>query len=179
MFTDGDQLILMSPGDNQLIQFWEEDGHIEVANINQAGAYAQISDETLKQNIEPITNGLDMITRLNGYTYEFKQNLEDIKKGSPIELGIGVLAQELVEVAPRLANKSAQGHYLVNYDGIIPILIEAVKELKEKNDALKSDLEEVSELKAEIEELKKLKAEIEELKKLKAEMEELKKLIQE
>ncbi len=163
MFTDGDQLTLMSPGDNQLIQFWEEDGHLEVANITGAGAYNQISDRNLKQNIQRIEGGLDMIMRLNGYTYEFIQNAEDRKKGTPVELGMGVIAQELAEVAPRLAKKSDQGHYLVNYDGIVPILIEATKEQQE---LIKKQQTEIDQLKAEVEELKALKAEMAELRAL-------------
>jgi hypothetical protein len=146
MFTDGDQILFISPGDNQLVQFWEEDGHLQVAQISGAGAYTQVSDRNLKQNIERIENGLDMIMNLNGYTYEFIQNEEDIKKGTPVELGMGVIAQELAEVAPRLATKSEQGHYLVNYDGIVPILIEATKEQQETINALKAEIAEIKAL---------------------------------
>jgi len=153
MFTDGDQLLLISPGDNQLVQFWEEDGHQLVAQISGAGAYSQVSDENLKQNIEKIDNALEKTLKLSGYTYEYKQNEEDIRKGSPIELGMGILAQELKEVAPRLVTKTHQGHYVVNYDGIVPILIEATKDQQELID---NQQEEIDALKAELEAIKTL-----------------------
>ena len=153
MFTDGDQLILMSPADNQLVQFWEEDGHQVVAQISSAGAYSQVSDETLKQNIQVIDNALEKTLDLAGYTYEFKQNAEDIKKGTPVELGMGILAQELKKVAPRLVTKTDQGHFVVNYDGIIPILIEATKE---QQDLISGQQAEIDELKAELEAIKQL-----------------------
>jgi|GEM_PF-2271124 len=143
MFTDGDQLILISPGDNQLIQFWEEDSHQLRAQINQSGTYSSVSDRNLKQNIEKIEGGLDKILALNGYTYEYKQAPEDIEKGQSPEKGIGVIAQELVEVAPVLTTKTQQGHYVVNYDGLIPILIEAMKEQQAQIDALTKEVEEL------------------------------------
>ncbi len=153
MFTDGDQLLLISPGDNQLVQFWEEDGHQLVAQISSAGAYSQVSDENLKQNIEKIDNALEKTLKLSGYTYEYKQNEEDIRKGSPIELGMGILAQELKEVAPRLVTKTHQGHYVVNYDGIVPILIEATKDQQE---LINNQQAEIDALRAELEAIKTL-----------------------
>lgn len=159
MFTDGDQVVLISPGDNQLVQFWEEDGNVQVANISPAGAYSQISDRNLKDNIEPIKEGLNKIMDLTGYTYEFKRNEEDIKKGTPVELGMGIIAQELKEVAPRLVTKTDQGHYVVNYDGITPILIEAIKEQQiiiEEQKKQKENLEQlVQELLKRVENLEK------------------------
>ena len=72
---------------------------------------------------------------------------------------MGVIALELAEVAPRLAQKSDQGHYLVNYDGIVPILIEAVKEQQDQIKVLK-DQQVATEL-----ELKEIKALLKEMSK--------------
>jgi ABC-type Fe3+-citrate transport system substrate-binding protein len=55
---------------------------------------------------------------------------------------MGIIAQELAEVAPRLATKSDQGHYLVNYDGITPILIEATKDQQEIIEEQEAKIEE-------------------------------------
>ncbi len=151
MFTDGDQLIFISPGDNQLVQFWEEDAHVIAAQIAQSGAYTQISDESKKENVQKIQGALMKIMNLSGYTYEFIQHPEEIKKGMPKELGVGVIAQELKEVEPRLVTQTHQGHYLVNYDGIVPILIEATKE---QQDIIKDQQSQIDELKAEIEAIK-------------------------
>lgn len=143
MFTDGDQLIFISPGDNQLVQFWEEDSHQIVAQISSNGAYSQVSDESLKQNIRTIDNALEKTLNISGYTYEFKQSKEDIKKGTPAELSMGILAQELKAIAPELVTLTKQGHFVVNYDGIVPILIEATKEQQVIINDLKAEIEEI------------------------------------
>jgi len=150
IFTDGDQLILISPGDNDLIQFWEEDGHIKRAYIEQTGGqYFQTSDRNLKQNIQPVSNALSMIMQLNGYRYEHKLSEGDIAKGDKPVPTIGIMAQEVAAVAPELAKKCEQGHYLVNYSGLIPLLIEATKtqenRLQEQEEQLKSQAEQLAE----------------------------------
>ena len=59
----------------------------------------------------------------------------------------------MAEVAPRLVTQSDQGHYLVNYDGIIPILIEATKEQQKRIESLDSQVER---LEKELEEIKRI-----------------------
>jgi hypothetical protein len=83
--------------------------------------------------------------QLSGYSYTFKQNEEEVKKGTPVEHGMGVMAQELARIFPVLAQKSKQGHYLVNYDGLVPVLIEAVKEQQGQIEALKAENESIQE----------------------------------
>ena len=50
----------------------------------------------------------------------------------------GFLAQELMTVYPELVSKDTLGYYYVNYIGLIPVLVEALKEQKIEIDALKS-----------------------------------------
>lgn len=163
MFTDGDQIRFISPGDfstpagvSTLAEFWEEDGNMLEAYISPAGQYFQASDRSLKSNIKKIEGGLEKIIRLNGYTYDFIQSEEDIEKNTPLEQGVGVIAQELDEVMPELVNKTGQGHYLVNYDALVPVLIEAVKEQQTQIEALESQVERLERLEKELEEIKKL-----------------------
>ena len=161
MFTDGDQLILISPGDNHLIQFWEEDRHVQVAYIEENGQYFQTSDRNLKHNIQTLAGtGLQALSKLNGYRYTYKQCEEDIKKGTPANTTLGIMAQELKEVAPELVQKSDQGHYLVNYDGIIPILIEVNKEqqliIKEQATTIEAQSKKLSDLEARMQRLEQL-----------------------
>ncbi len=159
MFTNGNVLSLISPADitNNVVEFWEEDGNLKVAAVTSGGTFVTISDKNLKTNIQPLKNGLSIIKRLNGYSYEYKQSPEDIKKGTPAEKSIGIIAQELREVAPDLVKESGQGHVMVNYDGITPILIEAVKEQQTQIDNLQS---ENSDLKARLARLEKLVEEL-------------------
>ncbi|WCL83004.1 tail fiber domain-containing protein [Saprospira sp. CCB-QB6] len=161
MFTDGDQLILISPGDNDLIQFWEEDNHIKRAYIEQTGGqYFQTSDRNLKQNIQPITNAVSMLMQLNGYRYEHKLSEADLAKGEKPVPTIGIMAQEVAAVAPELAKKCEQGHFLVNYTGLIPILIEVSKEqqliIDEQAATIEAQSKKLSDLEARMQRLEQL-----------------------
>jgi hypothetical protein len=155
MFTNGNQISFVSPGDfspnagtSTIADFYEEDGNILAAYIDPSGQYFQVSDKSLKENINVLENSLNKILSLRGYSYDYKQCDEDMRKETPKTRGYGILAQELMQVAPELVNKTGQGHYIVNYNGIVPILIEGVKEqqtmiqdLQKENDELKSRLD--------------------------------------
>ena len=51
----------------------------------------------------------------------------------------GVIAQEIVEVFPEMAEK-VDGYYTMQYSELIPVLIEATKELKKEKDNEINDL---------------------------------------
>ena len=102
----------------------------QAAKINSAGVEAQnfnaTSDITLKQDISIIDNAMEMIQNLEGINWSWK---------SSGKAAMGVSAQNVEEVAPQLVG---QGEYKsVNYNGLVGILIEAVKSLKEEIDELK------------------------------------------
>jgi hypothetical protein len=80
------------------------------------------SDALLKENITPIENALALINNLNGYTFDWK----DRNRSS-----IGVTAQDVEKILPELVTK-INNHKTVNYNGLIGVLIEAVKELSKK-----------------------------------------------
>ena len=83
----------------------------------------------------PLTNSVDKIIRLTGYHY----NWIDSSRGE--ELQTGVLAQELEEVMPELISTGEDGMKKVNYSGMIPYLIEAIKSQQKKITELESRLE--------------------------------------
>lgn len=96
-------------------------GDIAAANFNST------SDISLKDNIQTIVNPLDKINKLNGVTFNWKENQKP---------SIGVIAQELEKVLPELVT---QGDIKsVNYNGLIGVLIEAVKEQQKQIEELKS-----------------------------------------
>ena len=84
------------------------------------------SDISLKDNIQTIVNPLDKIIKLNGVTFNWKENQKP---------SIGVIAQELEKVLPELVTQGEVKS--VNYNGIIGVLIEAIKELKKEIEDLK------------------------------------------
>jgi hypothetical protein len=103
-------------------------------NINAGGeitAYAA-SDKRLKNNIIPITNPIEKVQQLSGNTFDWNEELQDLHTGSDI----GVIAQEVEALFPSIVADRTNGYKGVQYDKIVPLLIEAIKELSNKVDVL-------------------------------------------
>ncbi len=101
-------------------------GTIRCYNLNTT------SDKRYKKNINNITSALNNINELQGVTYEFDMSKQKNGESFPKGKNIGLIAQDVNKVLPELVLKDDKGIYSVNYIGIIPILIEATKELNEK-----------------------------------------------
>ncbi len=125
------------------------------------------SDERYKTDIKPLNNALESVLKLSGNRYQMRINEFPnlaFKEGDHI----GLIAQEVEAVYPELILTSSNGFKAVNYDGIIPVLVEAIKEqqgiIEEQNmkiDNLQnhSTNKEIEYLKTELEQLKQLIAE--------------------
>jgi hypothetical protein len=109
-----------------------------------APSYNTSSDERMKTNVQQVEGALEKLERIRGVAFEWAE------AESPYALGgvtgqpsIGVLAQEIEEVFPELVSiYDAEHEYkAVDYDGLTSVLIEAVKELKAQNEALRSRIE--------------------------------------
>ena len=104
-------------------------------------ASSDISDEGLKENIKDVENGLDTIKKLQGRTFTWKDSAY-----MPEGTKYGLIAQELEKVLPDLVHDKSgirekeDGSYYksIQMTGVIPVLIEAVKELSAKVEALES-----------------------------------------
>jgi hypothetical protein len=110
-------------------------GALVVGNINSVGVitatdFNSSSDINLKENIKVIENATSKVQQLSGISFNWKEN----KKPA-----IGVIAQEVQSVFPELVNKLPNGTLTVNYDSLIAVLIESVKELKQEIEELKSN----------------------------------------
>lgn len=98
-------------------------------NVAAAGIWVD-SDRRYKKDVKTITNALDKIEAIDGVTYQYKKetingrNLEQFKAGNTL----GFIAQDLEKILPELVNKDENGYYAVNYDGMIPVLVEGIKE---------------------------------------------------
>ena len=101
-------------------------------NATLAGVLTQNSDETLKKNIEPIANASHLLQQLHGYRYQWKDENADAEKQ------LGLLAQEVQKVLPELVKEGENGKLGVNYSGLIPVLLEALKEQRSEIDQLKA-----------------------------------------
>jgi hypothetical protein len=92
------------------------------------------SDQRLKNNITPIPNALNKVLSISGNTFDW--NEKSGKEGTEA----GVIAQEVLEVLPEVVTTRDNGYLAVHYDKIVPLLIEAVKELSGKVDELQQKL---------------------------------------
>jgi hypothetical protein len=89
------------------------------------------SDMRLKSNIISLSGALAKLLEIDGKTYTMKSNEKDAK--------IGLLAQDVQKVLPELVKEAdnKEGTLSVNYQGLIPVLINAIKEQQEQIDELK------------------------------------------
>jgi hypothetical protein len=96
------------------------------------------SDERLKTNFKPIENAVDKVLKLRGFTYNFNEIGEGLGFDTSLRHA-GVSAQEVQAVLPEaVCPAPASDEYLtVKYDKLVPLLIEAIKELKEEIKELK------------------------------------------
>jgi hypothetical protein len=94
------------------------------------------SDIRLKENIQPIQNALEKVESISGNTYDWKEGYEEIHshKGNDV----GVIAQEIEEILPQIVTNRDNGYKAVQYEKIIPLLIEAIKELSARVNILEN-----------------------------------------
>ena len=86
-----------------------------------ATLFNSLSDETLKTDLTKIDDAVSIINKIQGFRFKWKDGGED---------SMGVSAQEVEQVLPELVSNDA--FKSVNYNGIIAVLIEAVKELSKE-----------------------------------------------
>ena len=108
-------------------------------SVNVAGdvvAYAS-SDIRFKNNVTPITNALDKLSKIGGYTFEWNE----ISHKETGKKDIGVVAQEVEEILPEIVQTRSNGYKAVDYQKLTALLIESVKEQQFIIDDLKSRIE--------------------------------------
>ena len=88
------------------------------------GTLTESSSIELKENIDPITNALDSITKLVGVTYD--------RKDGSAQNRAGLIAEEVGQILPNVVNGSG-----IQYTNLIAYLVESIKELKAEIDVLK------------------------------------------
>jgi hypothetical protein len=111
-------------------------GTISAAEINATGNvtspffYSQ-SDINLKKDLVQVTNALDIVNQLDGYWFKWKNNDAD---------SLGMIAQHVESVLPMLIGTSPDGSKTIQYNGIIAILLEAIKAQQIQIDEIKAKL---------------------------------------
>ncbi|CCG99142.1 Long tail fiber protein p37 Protein Gp37 [Fibrella aestuarina BUZ 2] len=90
------------------------------AKLTLYGAMNLMSDARSKTNVVRMTNALQKVNALNGYYYDWKNGSGGRE--------VGFLAQEVEQVLPEVVSENADGVKFLNYDGVLPLLTEAIKE---------------------------------------------------
>jgi hypothetical protein len=94
------------------------------------------SDARLKTNLRPITNALDKLEQVHGVSFEWNDRYRAIG-GTATGREIGVLAQDVERSFPELVSVRDDGYKQVAYERLTAVLVEAVKDLRRENEALK------------------------------------------
>ena len=117
-------------------------------NASLTGTLTQnASDKRLKDNIKNIDNALDKVNSLNGVTFDWNDKAVEYGWSPRIKNNdVGVIAQNVQEVLPQAIafapfdrndkdeSKSGEDYLTVQYEKIVPLLIEAIKELSQRLD---------------------------------------------
>tara|TARA_B100001939_G_scaffold287486_1_gene258052 strand:- start:589 stop:5712 length:5124 start_codon:yes stop_codon:yes gene_type:complete len=93
------------------------------------------SDERLKDNIRTIDDPLQKIISISGNTFDWND------KSNKFGHDVGLIAQEVNTVLPEAVIKRDDGYLAVDYNKVIPLLVEAVKDLSAKIDSLEQKLQ--------------------------------------
>ena len=150
-------------------RLYSSDGSLNIgitgSRVNTVRAYTlnaydfqNWSDESLKENIRTIEPVMEKILNVQGMQYNLKNIFADSSMVSNTQIRkttFGFIAQELEKVFPELVNApdSNDSHYSINYMGMIPIVVEAIKE---QQTIIMSQKARLDKLESELEKLKKV-----------------------
>ena len=94
--------------------------------------YGQTSDLAMKENVSTLEDPLAKVMQIRGTEYDWKEGNKSYKGHD-----VGVIAQDVERVLPEAVSTKPDGTKGVHYNKLIPLLIEAVKDLSQQVDELK------------------------------------------
>jgi cytoskeletal protein CcmA (bactofilin family) len=133
---------------NNMNQYVRTTDTVQFGLVRSTGdVVAYYSDDRLKNRIGNIESALDKVNQLNGFT--FTPNEESVRLGLDPEgkVRVGVSAQEVQAVLPEAVTDApiniehGTDYKTVQYEKMVPLLIEAIKELTEENKQIRLELE--------------------------------------
>jgi hypothetical protein len=128
-----------SSGATYLIDFRQNNaskGQIQVSSTSTT--YATSSDYRLKENIQPLENGLQRLNELNPVQFDWKED------GTSSE---GFIAHEVQEIFPDAVSHEKDGEQMqsMDYGRITPLLVKAIQEQQAQIETLKQEIQELKE----------------------------------
>ena len=102
------------------------------------------SDKRHKNNIQTIPNALEKVTKLNGVTWEWNDDVNEVTKSTP---KTGLIAQEVQEVLPEVVKTRDDGFLALDYSKMMGLMVEAIKEQQTQIHSLTIEIEKLKESK--------------------------------
>jgi Chaperone of endosialidase len=103
-----------------------------------------LSDKNYKKNVAPLNNALAKVKQLKGWYYDWDtQKHPDMGLSDTRQLGF--MAQDVGKILPEAVSTSPEGTVLMNYNALIPVLTEAIKEQDATIEAQKTTIESLEE----------------------------------
>ncbi|MFN9066212.1 MAG: tail fiber domain-containing protein, partial [Bdellovibrionales bacterium] len=116
---------------NDFLVYADTGANANVSGFVQAREFFSLSDESEKVKIQTLPNALELLSKINVYEYNLKgENRKEI----------GFLAQEMEKLSP-LVSSRPDGVKSMSYSGVIALQVEAIKELKKKQDTIKLEMQ--------------------------------------
>lgn len=113
----------------------------DIRAIGNVTAYYS-SDERLKENIQPIEDALVLIQHISGVHYDWTDEFVEQSGGEDgyfiRKHDVGLIAQQVQSVLPEAVAEKPDGYLGVQYDKVIPLLVECIKELSAKVEKLEA-----------------------------------------
>ncbi len=116
-------------------------------SVTVNGQFTLTSDARLKKNIKQMENVMPKLLAMNGKSYNW------IDEATSKQNQIGLIAQEVEKIFPELVQTNETGYKSVNYIGLVPVLLEGIKDLQKQLDSKTNDIEK---LKAEMASIKEM-----------------------
>lgn len=111
---------------------------LDVAGTIKASAVDYNSDERLKNNITTIQSSRELLSQLRPVSYFWNETGK--KKGGNAQLQYGLIAQEVEKVLPNIVNTDSEGYKSVNYNELIPLLLQAIQDQNKKIETLQKEI---------------------------------------
>jgi len=102
-----------------------------VNELNERLDKATLSDQNVKTNVQNLANSLDKVKQMRGVSYEWSSTAQNDMNLDSLQ-HIGFIAQEVAAIEPLLTFVDDSSLVHVNYDRVVPLLVESVKELDGK-----------------------------------------------
>ena len=94
------------------------------------------SDISLKDNIRPIESAIFKVQQINGVTFDWNEKSTKLQQQKGHD--VGLIAQEVEKVLPEVVEIREDGIMAIQYEKVVPLLVESIKELTKRVEELEN-----------------------------------------